>query len=136
MESTELYAIRSLPLREQLHDTYRVLFFPGVLGIAALATAWLHAPDAVLAGAAVGMLPSLRLGTPSRMTIAAGDRIRIDAWLACRNHVSDERGWVPKLPRALYFDSQIVRYEGDTLVGPLVTLRKLRDTLRAPKLAA
>ena len=79
------------------------------------------------------MLPSLWLGTPSRMgVIDASDRVQMDAWLESHRHVFDPvRGWVPKMPRALYFDSQIVRYEGDCVIGPLVILRKLRAVLQA-----
>ncbi|MBN8922146.1 MAG: hypothetical protein BGP10_17285 [Rhodanobacter sp. 68-29] len=137
MDSTTLYVIRSLPLRTQLHDTYRALFFPALVALAALLTWWLRIPLIVMTGMIVGMLPSLRLGTPSCMAIVADDHARIDAWLAARRHVRDDRGWVPQLPRALYFDSQIVRYESDTVVGPLLTLRKLRAMLQpSPSLPA
>ena len=55
----------------------------------------------------------------------------MDAWLQAHKHVFDPaRGWVPKMPRALYFDSQIVRYEGDCVMGPLLMLRKLRVVLQ------
>lgn len=129
MPDPSLYVIHVLPLRTRLRDTYRTIFFPTLAGLFALVSWWMHWPFTLLLGACIGMLPSLRLGTPARMTIAQGDRARIDAWLASRRHLRDERGWVPKLPRALYFDSQIVRYEGHGVIGPLITLRKLRATL-------
>lgn len=86
-----------------------------------------------LVGACAGMLPSLWLGTPSRMCMGgADDRARIDRWMQSHKHRFDPgRGWVPALPRPLYFDSQIVRYESDSVIGPLVTLRKLRAVLQA-----
>jgi len=65
------------------------------------------------------------------MPIADGDREPIEAWLANHRHIHGARGWVPKVPRALYFDSQIVRFDDDSVIGPVVTLRKLRAVLRA-----
>jgi hypothetical protein len=38
---------------------------------------------------------------------------------------------VPRLPRGLYFDSQIVRCEGNAVVWPIIALRKLRRALLA-----
>jgi hypothetical protein len=78
-EPARLYRICPLPLREQLRDTYRVLFFPALLGIAALLVWRLHAPAPVLIGAILGAAPSMRLGTPARMMICEGDDARIDA---------------------------------------------------------
>lgn len=133
------YSIRTLPLRVQLRDTYRILFFPGLVCVAVLiyyvahSLLGAHGSFYPLLGACLGMLPSLWLGTPSRMgAIDASDRIQMDAWLQAHKHVFDPaRGWVPKMPRALYFDSQIVRYEGDCAIGPLLMLRKLRVVLQA-----
>lgn len=133
-----LYDIQSLPWREQLHDTYRTAFYPVFIGVL-VSAAWLlhhlfgglefYGP---LIGASVGLLPSLRLSTPARMLIAGpADRAQIDAWLGSHRHVRDARGWVPTLPRALYFDSQIVRYDGDAVVAPVIILRQLRKVLRA-----
>lgn len=129
-DPNRLYCICPLPLREQLRDTYRVLFFPVSLGIAALFVWWLHASVLVLLGASFGMVPSLRLGTTARMTIAANDVARIDALMLRWKHRRDVRGWVPRLPRGLYFDSQIVRCEGNVVIGPTITLRKLRGILQ------
>jgi len=135
--SSTPYAIQLLPLREQWRDTYRVLFFPGFAGVMAVLVVWLHWPVALLTSGCIGMLPSLWIGTPARMTIASDDRARIDAWLSCRRHQRTHRGWVPALPRALYFDSQIVRYDDDGVIGPLITLRLLRRHLLAdPRLSA
>lgn len=132
-----MYVIRMLPLREQMRDTYRVLFFPALLTVFALASWWLRqwltagAIQGMLLGSCAGMLPSLLMGAPARMSIAAGDRVTIEAWLASHGHVLDIRGWVPRLPRALYFDSQIVRCEDGVVSGPAIVLRKLRQILRA-----
>lgn len=133
-----LYAIKSLPWREQVRDTYRVVFFPACLAVLTLILWALHTWFAVgvfvapLIGGVAGMLPSLRHGTAARMPIAGKvDRAQIDAWLACRRHVRDTRGWVPKMPRALYFDSQIVHYDADCVIGPRIVLRKLRRMLRS-----
>lgn len=134
------YDIQVLPLREQTRDTYRLLFFPGMVCVAGLSYYLVHSLVGghvsfyPLIGACAGMLPSLWLGTPSRMSaIDASNRAQMDAWLQAHRHVFDPaRGWVPKMPRALYFDSQIVRYERDYVIGPLVTLRKLRAVLQAP----
>jgi len=133
-----LREIKTLPWRDQCQDTYRVLFFSGLICLLVL-TSWVlqHLMDSSIflgpmMGACIGMLPSLWLGTPASMSIAdAGDREKIDVWMLSHRHIHDERGWVPKLPRALYFDSQIVRYEGNNVIGPLITLRKLRSVLRA-----
>lgn len=124
------YSIHALPWREQLRDTYRVLFFPVALAVFAIATRYFHWPWVVVIGAGAGMIPSYRLGTSSRMAIAPGDADLIDRWLAVRLHARDARGWAPKLPRIAYFDSQIVHYQGDAVIGPLITLRKLRKALR------
>lgn len=134
------YDIQALPLREQMRDTYRLLFFPGVVCVAGLtyylvhSLAGGHGSFYPLIGACLGMLPSLWLGTPARMgAIDVRDRAQIDAWLQSHNHKFDPaRGWVPKLWRALYFDSQIVRHDGDSVIGPVITLRKLRGVLQAP----
>lgn len=56
----------------------------------------------------------------------ARDLATIDAWMARYGYVQDERGWVPGLPRWLYFDGQIVRYRGDTVIDPMRTLHHLR----------
>lgn len=133
------YEIRALPLREQMRDTYRLLFLPGLVCVAVLIYYVVHSlmgghgSFSPLIGACVGMLPSLWLGTPARMAaIDASDRAQIDAWLQAHKHLfNPSRGWVPTMPRALYFDSQIVRYESDDVIGPLITLRKLRSVLQA-----
>lgn len=133
------YEIRRLPLRQQMRDRYRLLFFPGMVGVAGLIS-WFLRPSTSgytsffpLLGACAGMLPSLWLGTPARMRLdGSDDRARIDRWMQSHKHRCEPgRGWVPALPRPLYFDSQIVRYEGDAVIGPLVTLRKLRAVLQA-----
>ena len=132
-----LYAIRMLPLREQIRDTYRVLFFPALLVVLALASLlferWLAAGviRGMLIGGCAGTLPSLLLGTPARMLISSGDRVTIETWLASHGHLRDTRGWVPKMPRALYFDSQIIRCDDNSVIGPVVILHKLRRILRA-----
>jgi hypothetical protein len=136
-DPARLYRICPLPLREQLRDTYRVLFFPALLGIAALLVWRLHAPAPILLGAVLGAAPSLRFGTPARMMISEGDDARIDVLMLRWKHERDARGWVPRLPRGLYFDSQIVRCESNAVVGPIITLRKLRSILQpASKLDA
>jgi hypothetical protein len=133
------YDIRRLVLRQQVRDRYRLLFFPGVVCVAGLVS-WLVRPATggsvvlfPLVGACAGMLPSLWLGTPSRMCLGGtGDRARIEGWMESHKHRFEPgRGWVPALPRPLYFDSQIVYFQGDSVVGPLVTLRKLRAVLQA-----
>jgi hypothetical protein len=132
-----MYEIHGMPLRQQLRGRYRVGFFALLAGLVALACGLLHqvarvpaGSAAVLIGAYAGLLPSLWQGTPACMSVTVSDLPRIDAWLA-RRHVRDARGWVPRLPRMLYFDSQIVRYGAGCVVGPRITLRKLRSVLLA-----
>ncbi|MEO8779971.1 MAG: hypothetical protein ABI389_15045 [Rhodanobacter sp.] len=122
-----------MPLRQQARDTYRLLFCPALLSVFGLVSWWSAsgALNGILIGSCVGMLPSLVMGTPARMAMVDGDRAEIEAWLGKHNHLHDARGWVPKLPRALYFDSQVVQFDGNSVVGPIVTLRKLRTMLRA-----
>ncbi len=132
----QMYAISGLSLREQLRDTYRVLFGPALLALLVAASLWLErwvsagTIRGMLIAACVGMLPSLAMETPARMPVSVGDRVTIEKWLANHGHARDARGWVPKLPRALYFDSQIVHCDDSSVVGPLVVLRKLRRVLR------
>ena len=132
-----MYAIRVLPLHTQVRDRYRMLYFPAVLAVFALAAWWLRdwlspgAAQGMLIGAFAGTLPSLMLGTSARMAIADGDCVMVEAWLASHAHIRDHRGWVPRLPRALYFDSQIVRCADGSVTGPVIVLRKLRTMLRA-----
>lgn len=123
-----MYEIHGMPLRQQLRHRYRVGFFSVLADRVALACGlprqFARVPTgsaAVLIGAYAGRLPSLWQGTPACMSVTASDLPRIDAWLA-RRHVRDARGWGPRLPRMLYFDSQIVRY-GAGCAGPRITLR-------------
>lgn len=131
------YSIRILPLRQRVRDTYRILFFPLLLVVFGLVIWWLSqwfatsVARAMLIGGCVGMLSSLALGTPARMPIADGDRATVEAWLANHRHISNARGWVPNVPRALYFDSKIVRFDDNAVVGPVVMLRKWRRMLCA-----
>lgn len=124
------YVIHALPLWEQLHDTYRVLFFPITLAITAWVVWYFNWPSVVILGAGIGMLPSYHVGTPSQMAIERGDITIIDGWLAAHGHARDARGWVPRLPRIAYFDSQIVHYIDDAVIGPRLVLRKLQPVLR------
>lgn len=125
------YAIRAMSLREQSRDTYRVVLFLFIPASTALLLWLMHWPVTVLVGCCAGMLPSLVAGTPSRMRIAAGDQARIEAWLSGHRHRMTITGWVPSVPRALYFDSQTVRCDGGEVIGPLMTLRALRRMLKA-----
>lgn len=119
--------------RDQLSDCYRVFFVLALMVLLGSVYLLVGGPigHAALIGGVGGMLPPLYLGTPARMRIDGGvDRSAIDEYVSRQSYRMDSRGWVPKLPRMLYFDSQIVRCHGNEVFGPVMVLRRLRRLLR------
>lgn len=119
--------------RDQLSDRYRVLFILALMVLLASIYLLVAGPvgHAALIGGVAGMFPSLYLGAPAHMQIDRDvDRAVIDAYVSSQSYRRDPRGWVPKLPRVLYFDSQIVRYGENEVFGPVMVLRRLQRLLR------
>jgi len=129
------YPIAVASLREQVRDRYRTSLIGGLallcvaLVVSAQVMHWSGLVVAMAEGALIGMLPSLVAGQPARMPLAPGDGARIERWLERKRYRRDIRGWVPAVPRALYFDSQIVAVDKGVVTGPVITLRTLRRHL-------
>lgn len=128
-----MYSIKVVGFRGQLSDRYRVLFVLALVILLGSICFFVVGPVgyAALIGGVAGMFPSLYLGAPAYMRIDRDvDRAVIDAYVSSQSYRKDPRGWVPKLPRALYFDSQIVRYGENEVFGPVMVLRRLQRLLR------
>jgi len=122
-----------LGFRDQLSDRYRVFFVLMLMVFLGSVYFLVAGPigHAALIGGVGGMSPSLYLGTPARTHIDGGvDRSVIDEYVSHQSYRMDSRGWVPKLPRMFYFDSQIVRFRGNEVFGPVMVLRRLQRLLR------
>jgi hypothetical protein len=136
-ELHDMYSIKARSLRDQLSDRYRVVFLLVLVALLVGIYFLVAGPigHAALIGGIGGMMPSLYLGTPARMRIdGSADRSIIDGYLSRQSYRKGPRGWVPKLPRALYFDSQIVRCDGHDVLGPVMVLRRLQRLLRDMRL--
>lgn len=128
-----MYSIKMMSFREQLSDRYRVFFVLAFMALLGSVYFLVAGPmgHAALIGGMGGMFPSLFFGTPARMRIDGGvDRSAIDEYVSRQSYRMDSRGWVPKLPRMLYFDSQIVRCHESEVFGPVMILRRLQRLLR------
>ncbi|AND71283.1 hypothetical protein ATSB10_38290 [Dyella thiooxydans] len=137
MSKQDGYPIAIASLREQARDRYRLWFFTGLVLLCVAATVIVHGftgsglPIAIAEGAVIGMLPSAVAGQPGCMPLGPGDAMKVEQWFEGKRYRRDGRGWVPAVPRALYFDSQIVSIAGGVVTGPVVTLRALRRYLQS-----
>ncbi|MEW5833562.1 MAG: hypothetical protein AB1832_00740 [Pseudomonadota bacterium] len=131
------YPIAIASLREQARDRYRLWFFSGLVLLCIAVAALIHGitgsglPIAIAQGAVIGMLPSAVLGQPGCMPLGSGDAVKVEQWFEGKRYLRDSRGWVPAVPRALYFDSQIVSIGDGFVIGPIATLRALRRHLQS-----
>lgn len=131
------YVIRLQGPSRQLTDRGRVAYF-GVFYALLLASllASMHGArphplwHGATIGAFIGTLPSLWLGSMASMPIqGARDWARVGLYLEGHKHRLEDQAWIPNVRRWMYFNSQIVRYEGGCITGPIETLKKLRRVL-------
>ena len=128
------YEITLCGLKSQLNDAYKNIFilaaffslFFWTLEIKSTMTNYMTL------GIGLGALPSLLLCMTCKMKIQNdADESFIEKYLSDRLHIKSESGWIPKLPKFLYFKSQAVVIENGFVFGPRLTISKLQKALSA-----
>lgn len=130
----DLYEVKLCKLSSQFSDGYKNAFFFFVFLslIFVIAASRSNLLSVVCMGAFCGAIPSLWLGLTCKMRFnEKKDASRIARYLSNAFHVERGGEWVPKLPTYLYFRTQAVRVEGSLVVGPRVTILKLKKVLSA-----
>jgi hypothetical protein len=136
----EISDIRSLPLSVQLQDTARTVFYLLLLALVIVAASMLDglaAKIGMVVGACTGFAVHWRATCRSVMFIGPTIDQRTIAELISNklSHVTVEAGrsYRPALPRALYFDTQVLELRpagtGIELLGPKMVLRFVRRRL-------
>ncbi len=134
-----MYRVKLCGLRSQFNDFYRDTF---ILLVLILLGYGLFLPEVTLIkhlcfAAGIGGIPSLLLGVPCKMQIRGEDDRRfIEKYLANHSHVKSDIGWIPKLPKYLYFKSQAVRIVDGVVFGPRMTISRLQKDLSANWIAS
>jgi hypothetical protein len=127
-----MYKIKLCDLKSQLSDGYKNIFFAAfffllILGIFGSESTFVKV---ICIGGVCGAIPSLWLGLSCEMRIRGqGDRLRIESYLSGHFHVKRESDWAPKLPQYARFKSQSVKFAGELVVGPRVTVERLKTLL-------
>lgn len=115
-----------------LNDSYRWLFVLAVwgIGVAIYFLADSKAAPDIGMGFVAGTLPALWYGMPCKMELAGrGEILCAESYLASRDFIYNDGIWSPRLPRMLYFNSQRLVISDGHIVGPMLTLTRIRKLI-------